>query len=396
MSQSSYIEDIFLEFYSTILVQGVVIQHQDRTAASSFYTTISNGNALTKNQGNYILRILEKYKNTMADIGVDYIEDIKNPQWAQPFRVIDMSKKVFVETDNEKNINVCLKFPYQLLEAFDVELFPTTNESARAMWHPERKIRTVNIYEANLIHIYEFCKKYEFEIDETFMIALSEVEEIWQNQEDILPRCTVFENQVILKNVNEETQQWFDNNKNGNVNNDLFLAKSMGLLYDKKPITHLERIASTNTNMFFWKHNTRELFEMCLDIEGKIAIIMDRSQDGLDWIEQITSSAEAAGYKNTDIKVGFRTRANDESNFNEWVANKGYGGKMLDGKIYIFNHKPPKWLFKDNISVKMLITNALIPASTRLTREWISSHPCVVFANEFEPTPYSEVEIGKL
>ena len=396
MSQSPYIEDIFLEFYSALLVDRVTIQYQDRSAASSFYTTIANGNALTKNQANYVLRILEKYKNTMFDLGLDYIEEIKNPKWLQPFRVIDMSRKVFVETDENKNINICLKFPYQLLEAWDTELFPNIEHSTKSTWDPERKIRTINIYDANLIQIYDFCKKHEFEIDETFMIALSEVEEIWQNQEDILPRSTISENTVILKNANKETQEYFDNNKNGNIDNDLFLAKIMGFTYDKKPKNHIERLSSKETNMFFWKHDPKELFNLISNIEGKIAIIMDRSQDNIEWIKQITESAETAGFTNKDIKVAFRLRNNDDTGFNEWVAEKRYGGKISEGKIYIFNHKPPKWLFKDEISVKMLITNALIPAPTKLTREWIAGHPCVIFVHEFEPTPYNEIEIGKL
>ena len=396
MSQSPYIEDIFIEFYETIVSRHITIQHQDRSAATSFYTTIFNGNALTKNQANYVIRILEKYKNTMLDLGIDYIDALKNPQWLQPFRVIDMSRKVFVEADETKNINVCLKFPYQLLEAWDAELFPNIEYSTKSTWDPERKIRTMNIYDANLIQIYDFCKKYEFEIDETFMIALSEVEEIWQNQEDILPRSTVSENSVILKNANKETQDYFNKNKNGNIENDMFLAKIMGFPYDKKPKNHIERLSSKETNMFFWKHDPKELFEIISNIEGKIAIIMDRSQDNLEWIKKITESAEKAGFTNQDIKVAFRVRSNDDSGFNEWVADKGYGGKISEGKIYIFNHKPPKWLFKDQISVKMLITNALMPAPTKLTREWIAGHPCVIFVHEFEPTPYNEIEIGKL
>jgi len=48
----------------------------------------------------------------MANLGLDYIEEIKNPKWLQPFRVIDMSRKVFVEADTEKNIAICLDSLY--------------------------------------------------------------------------------------------------------------------------------------------------------------------------------------------------------------------------------------------------------------------------------------------
>ena len=396
MSQNPYIEDIFLDFFEALLINRVTIQHQDRSAASSFYTTISNGNALTKNQANYVLRILEKYKNTMLDLGLDYIEDIKNPQWQQPFRVIDMSRKVFVEMNEDKEIFVCLKFPYQILESFNSELFDEFDESIRSSWDPERKLRLINIYDANLIHIYEFCKKHEFDIDDTFMIALSEVEEIWQNQESILPCSIINDNLVILKNANRETLDWFENNKTKNIINDLLLAKRMGYQLNKIPKNPIEKIASSKSSMFFWKQSIFDLLTICKNLSGTIAIILERSSESIEWLETITNSAEQAGFTNKDIKIGFRSKASDDSGFNEWVAKKGYGGKMDDGKILIFNHKPPKWLFKNEIPVTMLITNALIPSTNRLTKNWILNHPCVMFVNDIKPTPYSEIEIVDL
>lgn len=397
MSEVPYIEDIFLEFYETILISNrVSIQHQDRSASASFYTIIDHGKPLTKNQGNYVLRILEKYKNTSRDFGLNYIEEIKNPKWRYPFRVIDMTRKIFIERDNDDEICVCLKFPYQLLDEFDAEIFPTADDSAQSTWDSERRIRKIRLYDANLVHLYDFCKKHQFEIDDSFFHCLSQVEEIWQNQDEIISKSFIENGIVFLKNAGKDAEDWFENHKKGEITNDLFLAKSMGFLYSKPPKTHIERIASKETNMFFWKYPTYQLFEICKKLDGKIAIILDRSEETFEWLKKITESAEQAGFENNEIKVAFRNNKNDEYGLNEWVSTRGYGGKMSEGKIYVFNHKPPKWLFKDKIPVTMLITNALFPATTKLTREWLSSHPCVMFVNGVEPTPYSEIEIGKL
>ena len=137
-------------------------------------------------------------------MGFDYRHLLENPKWKNAFRVIDLTKKIFVETDSLGTPIVCLRFPYQLKKEFEDEI-----DRFKSVWDHERKLRLLNLYDFNLIQLYEFAKKHNFEIDDTFMIAVGEVEEIWQTQDEILPVAEISLDWVTLKNASIETENWF-------------------------------------------------------------------------------------------------------------------------------------------------------------------------------------------
>jgi len=103
MLSPEYIEDIFVKFFDAVIHSSVSMQTQDSSAALSFYNCIQNGTQLTENQGRFILKILDKYKNISAINGYDYKELIKDPKWKSTFRVLDLTKKISVEKDAEGN-----------------------------------------------------------------------------------------------------------------------------------------------------------------------------------------------------------------------------------------------------------------------------------------------------
>ena len=394
MSQPIYIEDIFLAFYESILLNNISIQYQDRSAASSFYTTIDKGNALTRNQANYVLRILEKYKNTMLPLGLDYREDLKNPKWKQPFRIIDLSKKIFVEKTEEGEIYICLKFPYHLLQEFDNEIFYADSDPIQSVWDESRKLRKIKFYDANIIHIYEFCKHRGFEIDESFLNALSEVEEIWQNQEKILPGSVYDSKGVSLINASNETKEWFDENKTENIINDLLLAKTMGYPYIKNPKTPLEIIAASQKNHFYWNKDHNGLFEIIDQLDYHIAVLVTNDNPEYSWIKNFINGMIDYGIDPESIKMCYRKNKHDDFGFNEWIRENNLGGRVQEGKIFIFNNKPPKWLFNNEISVKLIITDALYPPMNRLTNHWLNGHPLVIYAGEARPSAHRGIDIG--
>jgi hypothetical protein len=194
MLPSQYVEDIFLQFYDLAVIDQIVLQPQDHAACSSFYSTIIQGKELTQNQANFILKLLSKYQSSLKKSSLDYTDILQNPQWRTAFRILDLSKKIFVEKDATGTVQVCVKFPYQLKKEFDEEFEDQRSTANKSIWDPERKLRQLSVYDANLIQLYEFALKHKFEIDDTFMIALAEVEEIWQNQEEVLPFSNIVAN----------------------------------------------------------------------------------------------------------------------------------------------------------------------------------------------------------
>ena len=393
MLSSDFVEDTFIKFYDLVMLDEVPLQAQDLSAASSFYSVILQGKELTQNQANFILKLLAKYRVLMLKSSFDYQHVLDNPQWKTPFRILDLSKKIFVEKESNGSIWVCVKFPYQLKREFDDEF--EDKQHLMSSWDPERKLRQLSVYDANLVQLYEFALKHNFEIDDTFMIALAEVEEIWQNQEEVLPFSSVVANWVVLGNSSTETDDWFKSHSSGLIENDLLLAKSMGYHYSSKPHTMIEKIAASDSNSF-WIKNNADFLSLCNSITGRVCIVLDRTSNTLDWLTQFITDADAAGIDRNEIKVCFRDSKEQNTGINEWIKANGVGGKVETGRILIFEFKPAKWLFKEQESVKLLVSNNLYPSTNQLTKDWVGSHPCVIYLGDIKPSEQRGQKIVEL
>jgi hypothetical protein len=396
MLSSVYVEDIFLDFYSHFLNTNLPVQPQDFSPISSFANKLIDNEQLTQNQANYVVKILDKYKTISANSGLDYRQALTNIQWRTSFRVLDLSKKIYVEKTDQGKVWVCLKFPYQLKKEFETEIDSGYVGTERASsWDSEAKVRRLALYEYNLISLYEFAHKHNFEIDDSFLVALAEVEEIWQNSEKIAPFSTALGNVVALGNASEEVQAFWDTKAIGTYENNLLLAKSMGFVLREIPKTPIEKIAASYENSF-WVKNNAELFSLYKNINGRVCVILDRTGNTLQWLQRFVADADQAGVSRDDIKVCFRDSKENNSGINEWIKMAGVGGKVETGKILIFEYKPAKWLFKDVEDVKMLVTNNLYPPTNGITKDWFSSHPCVIYLGDIKPSEQRGQKIVEL
>lgn len=398
MSKFSYVEDLFIEFYNQTILDIEVLQDQDSAAMHSFYNQLSMGNQLTANQGNFLLKILSKYKSHARRLGIDYGTLVDTPVWKNSFRKLDLSKRAFVEENEEGNIFVCLKFPYALKDVFDKEFNVSQLSYGASQWDAERKLRVLDVYKFNLIQLEEFLRTHEFELDESFLKLVDNVAEIWNQQDEILPRAEISGNEIKLINSPEDAQNFYHAHKLDNFQHDLFLAKSMGypVIFDRPTKTPLERICESSSK-HFWLKTNQEFFNLHNDINGIACVLIDRNtQNIIDWLEKFVGSADLAGIPRSEIKVCFRDPVEKKSKLNEWIKDNMLGGTVRDGKILIFLHKPPKWLFKDNIDVKIVITNSYTPINEPTTSAWLSVHPCVCYLGDIKPTPIRKQQIVTL
>lgn len=396
MSKTIYIEDLFIEFFDLMSANRGVMQAQDYTAASSFYNQLLMGNQITQNQSSFLLKILSKYKIVCLKFGLDYQEIIKSPQWKKSFRIIDTSKRAYVDRNQEGKLEIYLKFPYSLKDAFDKEIGDEGSFHA-CRWDHERRLRILDFYRYNLVHINSFLEKYEFEIDESFISALNQTEEVWQQQDSIMPFSVIENDEIILKNTTESAKNYWEDNKTGNYSKDLLLAKSMGYpLLSNKKLNLIEKICSSNEN-YFWIKNNEDFFSIYKNINDTVSILLDRNtQDVLGWLKNFLAAANSNGISREDIKVCFRDSKESKSTLNQWIHENNLGGKVEGSKILLFLHKPPKWLFKNNIDVKIIVTNSYTPVHDSLTNAWMDSHYCVCYLGNIKPTKQRSQKIVDL
>ena len=395
MLKSVFAEDIFSSFTDLVVTGVISVQTQDHAPIISFYTRIYNGDSLTKNQANYILKILEKYKYVSAVAGLDYQTNLATVQWRQPFRILDLSKSIYVEKSETGRIEVCLKFPFQLKTEFDSEIDSGSLLSKSSRWDPEEKVRRLDVYGFNLISLYEFAIKHNFEIDESFMSVLADVEEIWQNADDVLPYSIAVNNSVFLNNATTDAEEFWNNKAIGSYHNNLLLAKSMGYRLRKIPENLVEKIAVATENSF-WAKDADQFFSIYKEISGRVCVILDRTSNTLQWLQSFVASADKNLVSREEIKVCFRDSKDNTTGLNDWIKLAGVGGKVETGRILIFESKPAKWLFKDPQDVTILVTNNLYPPTNTMAKDWFQSHPCVIYLGDIRPSEQRGQKIVEL
>ena len=393
---SLFAEDVFQLFFQLVDSGQVKVQHQDHPPMISFYTKLLQQEPLTKNQADYVVKILEKYQHAATIAGLDYSSSVKDFQWKQPFRILDLTKRIYVERAAAGQLEVCVKFPYQLKKEFDDQINSYQLISIRSNnWDADQKLRRLNLYDFNLIALYEFANRNNFEIDDTFINVLADVEEIWQNQEEILPVSDIINGRVQLINATAEAEQWFNLHCVGETDKDLLRAKHMGYSYRGKPKNINEKIAAHAENNF-WIRSNDKFFDLYKNITGKTAVVLDRTGDTLAWLQKFVADADTHGINRDEIKVCFRDNKDRDTGINEWIKLAGVGGKVEAGRLLIFESRPAKWLFKELDDVTLLVTNNVFPPTNVMSRDWFNSHPCVIYLGDIKPSETKGQKIVEL
>lgn len=388
-----YIEDIFLAMVDTMETYRLPMQHQDRSAAYSFYQNIQNKNALTEKQGSYVLKILTKYRNVCKEY-IDYEDRLDPPMWKMPFRVIDQTKKLWVETLEGINLPViAFKFPFGFKDIYDAEF--QTSYTSQSVWDKDRKLRLVHLYSVNIMQVYEFAKTHDFEMDQSFLDVVDMVEDIWQNSGSIIPSSSIVNNNVVLNNATDDAENFWKANRSENLSTDLILAKSMGYNFNGDADTKIKKIARDPSNSF-WVKNLKEFIELTSSIDGKICILLDQTANNDEFVKELPKTLDLLGCDRKEWRICFRLSNKKDPEFNQWISDNGFGGKISTAKYFIFQHKPHKWLFKKENDVIILATNNLNPSSYTMTRNMLKYHPCVIYIGNHIPTLHRKQKVVEL
>jgi hypothetical protein len=382
-----YIEDIYKEFYKELLNSFSSIPTNDAEALSSFYVSCIDNKAFTEKQAGFMIFLMKKYYDLLYINNDEYTSILNNPQFKKPFRQLDYGKKVYIEKTQDNKISVCFKFPYAFKSTFDKVITGQLGSKNTGNYDIENQVRKVNFFDINIIGVYEFCLDHNFEIDESILHAVAETETAWENSEIIAPNSYIQNSSVDIMPNCLSSAEYFNENKQSSLSHNLFLAKTMGypVNLNRAAETVLEKIVSSKTNTFWLKENTR-LLELYCQLGCKICIILDRNENKFDWIKKFVTDANNLKIEKSKIKICFRENKDRGKEFNDWVKSSGYGGKVELGDIFIFDHKPAKWLFKDSNFVKIVVTTSRFPPTIYLTKDWIDSHPCTIYLSEIKPT----------
>lgn len=395
MKKIDYIEDALTEIVDLFMWNNTDVSWQDQTILSSLNSSLKRNGSLTKKQGFLLLKILDRCQPIIKN-DLDLESVLSNPQWKNNFRKLDLTKSIFIEQDEEE-IWIVMKFPYSLLSEFEESVVTEQNKSSM-QWDNEKRVKKLKFYDFNLIAVDEFVKKHGFNIDESFEKIKNEAENIWNQYDSIAPYSEILNQQVVLKNASSESIDYFKKNQKNSLHENMFLAKSMGypVKLSSAPSCVLEKVVSEKENYFWVKDNT-QFFNLYKSVNGISVIVIDRATGNIfKWLKNFIVDADINGISRNDIRVCFREKKDSNIPLNDWIKENGLGGEINSGKLFIFKHKPAKWIFSNNIDVKVIATNNIIGTSEPVTNFWLQSHPCVLCISDIKPTTIRNKKIVKV
>jgi hypothetical protein len=397
MTREYYFEDLFVKFSIFVFNHTSLVDHKDISAITSFYDLLTDSRLPTKSQADFMVRLLKKYKIVTKSYGLDYQHELDDAVWRKEFRVLDLSKRAFIEIDPQKGPIICLKFPYAFKKIYETEFLNSIRSHKLNFWDHDKKVNRIPASKVNIVCLHDFLKINNFEIDEDFLSLSLSAEEIWQQSDNIAPYSYIESNEVYLKNASEDAEIFWNEHKVGSKNQDLVLAKSMGFTYRtvNTDLTLIETICSSENNDF-WCPSFDKFFDIVNEANDRAVIILDRSDDIIEWLESFIQSADKHQVDRSKIKVCFRDDNSEGSLLNKWIKDNQVGGKINDGKIFIFRHKPAKWLFSEKNPVKIAATNSLFPMTNSLTNHWLDSRPCLLYLGNVKPSQIKERKIVEL
>jgi len=173
------------------------------------------------------------------------------------------------------------------------------------------------------------------------------------------------------------------------------LAKYKWVKFIGQPKNKIEKIANVENN-FFWIKEFDDFFDLINAVSGKVVIVLEKVSDFYNWLIEFSNYAEKYNITASDIKVCFREDKESNTGFNDWIKQKGYGGKVEEGKILIFLQKPAKWLFNDIDSVTIVTTTSFYPSPNPISRDFFNNHSCVIYLGQIKPTEKKDQRIVEL
>ena len=358
---------------------------RDRSILYSMSSQLKRSLPFTSKQADLVIKILQDNKQIYSSVpNLDFLLDF--PNYKYPFRVIDISRKM---TLDETGTEIRVKFPFDQVINKQLDKI-----SVRRQYDNLKRCHVFRVSEFSVMSLVDNLKDYNFEIDPKIMEWYEELKHILANAGQFVPSADIVDGTVVLRNANNNSQNYFDQHRTGETIPDALRARIMGFQFTKHltdeitkhKVDNLTKTLLTNKeNKFaissespYDKFNTVNFIR---DAKAYPVLVLLDDNDKLpacfkQWIIALNKN----GVPNSEISVLFRS--DHHSEFNNTVKEDRLNNLVDDNtKVVFVKNKIPKILYK--LDFKPLLVICSNPFYVHYTgQKLIDSHPLVVYYTE--------------
>lgn len=329
----------------------------------SLANQISNGNTLTEKQASLVLRILDRHVTVLTKYFPTIKQDIVNPTWKYPFRVLPVGKTITIEHHNGKKV-IHLEFPFDQGIVDHLRVWHRGKGSGSG-WNPDLRKWVLSVREDNILMVGDNILPKGFTADAEFLELYKQASEIRSNIENHLPM--VISDLSGYKFINQHYN--IPQLDTTDVVNALYIARKYGIttwddnidnLINSNEFNIITRNVMQYTNSkdsYLWLDSTVipiEKFNELLAFGGTALIIVpggSEYENIVNWHKVAINS----GIPKEQISVMFRL-PNSDAKFNTYVKENGLNNPVdMNTRVVFVSTKIPKPLIKEEINFTTVI-----------------------------------------
>lgn len=339
-----YIEDIILEL-SGVNQNGLWIgrkpfevSHFDLKYIDSFAISLIEGKQLTEPQQKVAIKILLRNKSRLSKAySLDIDTFFSNPPWKNPPRVIDKTKKIYIDGDR-----ICLKSPYDLTVIDKIKSFARSNKHIILYeFDSNTKLYFFSFYEPNIRFL---ATNFEnFEKDPKILELYEQIKIIEEHPDKYIPMVCFENNQFVYKNTYSSIPQPTETD----LISVLLEAQKYGIsIWDDNIEQMLKQDFICPMSKRFILHSTPSsfvvnneeinnlgLFKKLIDSSDKILFAINGNDQELP---KLISQLKNLNYSNDQISVLFRTSNPKFNSVNEYIKENKLNNKVSDNVKFFF------------------------------------------------------------
>ncbi len=333
------------------------ISAKDRRILVSLAGQLDQGNFLTQNQANLLLKIFQENKKLINVQGVDLDNLLENPVWSEKFRVIEKIRKIFLDKNHAGVFFMEFSYDKRLQNKLS-----SLNKSIQGnISSIGSRLYSFLFCEKNIFAIVEEFQRDGFTIDQEILNFYQEICEIKKNKKnpfDIFSLEDVKLQRIIKSDIGDidETNLMLLHDRKFRYQYEVFPK-----IEEKTLVAAIAQRKSTKIFISSKGVDLKEIFKAVKELNRfPLLLIFEGHSSKTDKksLDLLKNSVEELGIENS-VGIYFRfDKTNDTDGFNSTIAESKFNKNLEDTTLVagISNNKLPKFMVNLGWKPKSIIS----------------------------------------
>jgi hypothetical protein len=328
------------------------IPSRDCRVLRSLATTLNGRTFITENQSRLLLKLLNQYCDFLLLIEPDLKKHLETPIWSASFRIVDVVKKVYINTTPDHDYRIFVEFSHSVNLRKVVQHL--TKRIEGAVLQPSTRYCSFELTEKNIYEVVTTLTPHKFDFDQKIM-DFYEIIKNWQFQD----QCkNLFFGENLFEPIKNSLikEQGSDESENNNIVYDRSIRYHYFVKKPEKIPENLENLIAHRKQQKLWvnskEHKLENLIGSLKNLNRfPVLVIFDsRNTDHcVDHLKNLNFSLEKHGIDN-GVGIYFRLdNSGQGKEFNQFIGSKHYNAPLDSSTLVagVQTGKLPKFFIKD-------------------------------------------------